>query len=192
MTPDEVPPQPPVCPADMATLSPGFDAAAHWPLVYAELQRMAARLMAQERAGHTLSPTGLVHEAWLKLGAGAAGLRLADRGHFLALAARAMRHILVNHAHARHADKRRGNAPHVSLSLAEALPAAQSGPEEVLALDQALARLAAEDGRAAQVAELKVFAGLLIPEIAEALGVSEPTVKRDWVFARARLAQLIA
>lgn len=153
---------------------------------------MAGRLMAQERTGHTLSPTGLVHEAWIKLGVGAAGLQVADRGHFMSLAARAMRHILINHAHARRADKRRGEVQHVSLSLADALPSAQVGPEEVLALDQALARLAAEDARAAQVAELKVFAGLLIPEIAQTLGVSEPTVKRDWVFARARLAQLIA
>lgn len=187
-----VPPELPVCPADLASLAPGFDAGAHWPALYVELHRMAARLMAQERAGHTLSPTGLVHEAWLKLGSGAAGLQLADRGHFMSLAARAMRHILVNHAHARHADKRQGDAQHVSLSLADVLPAAQDGPEDVLALDQALARLADEDARAAQVAEMKVFAGLLIPEIAEALGVSEPTVKRDWVFARARLAQLIA
>jgi len=170
----------------------GFDVAAHWPLLYRELHRMAARLMSQERAGHTLSPTALVHEAWLKLSAGDAALKLADRGHFLALSTRAMRHILVNHAHARHAAKRQGEVPHLTLSLADAAPSLAAGPEELLAVDQALSRLAADDPRAAQVAEMKVFAGLDVGEIASALGVSEATVKRDWVYARARLAQLMA
>lgn len=169
-----------------------FDAVAQWPVLYGELRRQAARLMAQERAGHTLSPTGLVHEAWLKLSAGAQPLQLADRPHFMALAARAMRHILVNHALARRADKRQGNAVHGTLSLADQVPLAQASPDELLAVDQALSRLADDDARAAQVAELKVFAGMDVSEIAAALGVSEPTVKRDWVYARARLAQLIA
>jgi RNA polymerase sigma-70 factor, ECF subfamily len=182
----------PACPPDLVDLAPGFDAAAHWPALYGELRAIAGRLMRSERAEHTLSPTALVHEAWLKLGSGAAADPVVDRGHFLSLAARAMRHILVNHAQARRADKRQGDAVHVTLSLAQGEAVPQSGPEDILALDQALALLASEDPRAAQVAEMKVFGGLLIPEMALALGVSEPTVKRDWMFARARLAQLLA
>ncbi len=179
-------------PAGLPLGGPGFDVAAHWPLLYAELRRLAARMMAQERSGHTLSPTALVHEAWLKLSSGERPLRLCDRSHFMALSARAMRHILVNHANARRAAKRQGDAPHVTVSLAEAAPGSAAGPEELLAVDQALSQLAAEDPRAAQVAEMKVFAGLEVGEIAAALCVSEPTVKRDWVYARARLAQLMA
>lgn len=184
----------PLIPAEPQALlptQPGFDVVAQWPLLYRELHRLAGRLMAQERSGHTLSPTGLVHEAWLKLSNDQA-LPLADRGHFMALAARAMRHILVNHALARRAAKRQGVQPHVTLSEADVAPCQQAGPEELLAVDQALSRLAADDARAAQVAEMKVFAGLAVGEIAAALGVSEPTVKRDWVYARARLAQLMA
>ncbi len=182
----------PAQPDALLLTQPGFDVSAHWPVLYRELHRLAARLMSQERPGHTLSPTALVHEAWLKLGAGDTPLKLADRTHFMALSARAMRHILVNHAHARHAAKRQGEVPHLTISLADAAPSPAAGPEELLAVDQALSRLAAEDARAAQVAEMKVFAGLEVAEIAAALGVSEPTVKRDWVFARARLAQLMA
>jgi RNA polymerase sigma factor (TIGR02999 family) len=179
-------------PSGVLTGEPGFDVSAQWPLLYAELHRMAARLMSQERSGHTLSPTGLVHEAWLKLSAGERPLQLADRSHFMALSARAMRRILVNHALARRAAKRQGDVPHLTVSLAEAAPSPAAGPEELLAIDQALSQLAAEDPRAAQVAEMKVFAGLDVGEIASALCVSEPTVKRDWVYARARLAQLMA
>jgi RNA polymerase sigma factor (TIGR02999 family) len=182
----------PVEPDAFFGTQPGFDVAAQWPVLYRELHRLAARLMSQERTGHTLSPTGLVHEAWIKLSGGTAALQPADRTHFMALSARAMRHILVNHAHARRAAKRQGDVPHLTLSLADAAPSPAAGPEELLAVDQAMLRLAAEDPRAAQVAEMKVFAGLEVVEIAAALGVSEPTVKRDWVYARARLAQLMA
>ncbi|MFZ6818384.1 ECF-type sigma factor [Undibacterium sp. Ji22W] len=181
----------PDCPKDLETIAPQFDAHAHWPILYKELHRIAERLMAQERSGHTLSATALVHEAWLNLSAGNSPASAIDRTHFLSLSARAMRHILVNHANARNAEKRLGEIFLVTLSAAEVCASVQQGPEELLALDQALTTLAKEDARAAQVAELKVFAGLLIPEIAEALAISEPTVKRDWVFARARLAQLI-
>lgn len=170
----------------------GFDAAAQWPVLYRELHRLAARLMSRERAGHTLSPTALVHEAWIKLSAGARVQTVADRGHFMALAARAMRHILVNHALARQADKRQGAAPHLTLSSGDDTPSMAAEPEGLLAVDQALTQLAADDGRAAQVAEMKIFGGLEVAEIAAALAVSEPTVKRDWVYARARLAQLMA
>ena len=186
-----IPSDMPDCPMDLQTIAPHFDVQAHWPILYKELHRMAARLMSQERSGHTLSATGLVHEAWLNLGAGSREISVNDRTHFLSLSARAMRHILVNHANARKSDKRPGEAMLVTLSAADFCPAEQQGPEDVIALDQALSTLAKEDARAAQVAELKVFAGLQIPEIAEALAISEPTVKRDWVFARARLAQLI-
>jgi RNA polymerase sigma factor (TIGR02999 family) len=181
----------PVCPQDLGNSLPNFDASAHWPILYKELHRIAARLMSQERSGHTLSPTGLVHEAWLKLGANGDDSFVIDRAHFLSLSARAMRHILVNHANARQADKRLGGVVHVTLSAAEGSASDAAGPEDVLLLDQAFTTLAKEDARAAQVAEMRIFGGMLIPEIAEALCVSEPTVKRDWVFARARLAQLI-
>jgi RNA polymerase sigma factor (TIGR02999 family) len=147
--------------------------------------------MFQERSGHTLSPTGLVHEAWLKLGSSGDDAFVIDRAHFLSLSARAMRHILVNHANARHADKRRGEVVHITLSAADGCASDDAGPENVLLLDQAFTTLAKEDARAAQVAEMRIFGGLLVPDIADALCVSEPTVKRDWVFARARLAQLI-
>jgi RNA polymerase sigma factor (TIGR02999 family) len=182
----------PAQPDALLCAQPGFDAAAHWPALYRELHRLAARLMARERTGHTLSPTGLVHEAWIKLSAGEQPLQPVDRGHFMALSARAMRHILVNHALARQADKRQGASPHLTLSSADDAVSPMAGPEDLLAVDQALLRLAADDARAAQVAEMKVFAGLEVGEIAAALGVSEPTVKRDWVYARARLAQLMA
>lgn len=181
----------PKCPEDLATISLQFDVHMHWPILYKELHRIAGRLMSQERSGHTLSATALVHEAWLNLSAVGSDSFVIDRNHFLSLSARAMRHILVNHANARNAEKRQGEVLMVTLSAAEVCVSEQQGPEELLALDQALTTLAREDARAAQVAELKVFAGLLIPEIAEALSISEPTVKRDWVYARARLAQLL-
>jgi RNA polymerase sigma factor (TIGR02999 family) len=176
-----------------AGVSPaGLSLAAAWPQLYPELRRLAARLMASERDSHTLSPTALVHEAWMKLGAGAPGVQVNDRHHFMALACRAMRHILVNYAQARLADKRRGHAVHETLSAAESVAVSAAQPDELLALDQALRTLAREDARAAQVAELRAFGGLEVQEIAHCLGVSEPTVKRDWVWARARLAQLLA
>lgn len=160
-----------------------------WPDAYGELRRVALRLLGRERPGHTLTPTALVHEVWLNLAASKTPLMVNDRVHFVSLAARAMRHILVNHAQARLTDKRGGGAEHITLSVSEDLPATQSGPAELLAVHQALAALAEEDPRAAQVAELKVFGGMAVPEIAAALSVSEPTVKRDWVFARAHLAR---
>lgn len=167
----------------------GMDLAQQWEQLYPALRRTAMRLMASERSGHTLSPTALVNEAWLKLGA--RDRPVQNQPHALALATRAMRHVLVNHAQARLAAKRPGPAAHFTLSLAEQVPAHQARPDELLSLDQALRQLADEDHRAAQVAELKAFGGLAVHEIANALGVSEPTVKRDWVFARARLAQLL-
>jgi RNA polymerase sigma factor (TIGR02999 family) len=160
----------------------------HWPEAYDELRRVAGRLMSRERPDHTLAATALVNEAWLKLAGSGQMPVVADRAHFFALAARAMRHILVNHAQAKKADKRGGGAAHLTLAEAEGL-AGHDNPANVLAVDQALKQLASADPRAAEVAELKVFGGLENAEIAQLLGVSEPTVKRDWVFARAHLAQ---
>lgn len=168
---------------------PEADLQALWPQAYDELRRVALRLLARERPGHTLTPTALVHEAWLNLSGGKGPLAVNDRLHFVALAARAMRHILVNHAQARLADKRGSGALHLTLSATDDHASAQPGPAELLAVHKALTALATDDARAAQVAELKVFGGLEVPEIAAALGVSEPTVKRDWVFARAHLAR---
>ena len=167
--------------------------AALWPAAYNDLRRVAARVLVRERPDHTLTPTALVHEVWLSLNDAGRPPAVRDRHHFMALAARVMRNILVNHAKARLADKRGNGAFHCTLSAADELnpsPAADSAAE-LLGVHQALQALAAIDPRAAEVAELKVFGGLEVPEIASALGVSEPTVKRDWVFARAQLAQLM-
>jgi RNA polymerase sigma factor (TIGR02999 family) len=156
------------------------------PVVYGELRAIAARLLRAERAGHTLQPTALVHEAYLKL----VDQRRADyrsRRHFMAVAAMAMRRILVNHAKARAAAKRGGNALRVSLSADQA-PAGQRGAN-LIALDEALDRLNQRDARKAAVVEQRFFAGLELGQIAENLGVSLATVKRDWEYARTWLAR---
>jgi RNA polymerase sigma factor (TIGR02999 family) len=154
------------------------------PLVYEELRRIARRQLRGERAGHTLSATALVHEAYLKL----VRIERVDwksRAHFLAVAARAMRRILVNHALRRKAQKRGGAALHVALDGVDAAAAAPA--EEVLALDQAIGRLEALEPRHAQIVEMRFFGGLSIDETARALGVSPATVKRDWTLLRAWL-----
>jgi RNA polymerase sigma factor (TIGR02999 family) len=155
------------------------------PLVYAELHRLAKAYMRRERPDHTLQPTALVHEAFLRL-AGAASLSAQDRTHFLRTASQAMRRVLVDHARARNAQKR-GGALHVTLD--EAIAGRTEPPIDMLALDDALDRLGAAEPRWAQVVELRYFAGLEIPEVAAALGVSPATVKRDWQFARAWLSR---
>lgn len=155
------------------------------PLVYDELRGLAARLMGQ-RGGHTLQATALVHEAWLKLARRErAGDGWDGRAHFLAVAARAMRQVLVNHARDRGAQKRGGEAMRVTLD--EAIGAVEVDAVEVLALDDALQRLAQLDPRQAKVVELRSFGGLSIEEVATALGVGLTTVKADWRFARAWL-----
>jgi RNA polymerase sigma-70 factor, ECF subfamily len=155
------------------------------PLVYGELRRIAGRQMSRERRDHTLQPTALVHEAYLRL-FDAPALEVRDRAHFLALAARVMRRLLINHAESRNAGKRRGNAPHVTLSAAEDV-AGQDAPAEVLQLDGALQRLAQFDGRAAEIVEMRYFGGMTVQEIADAMDLSPATVKRDWTAARAWL-----
>ena len=153
------------------------------PLVYAELRRQARRVLRREGEGHTLQATALVHEAWLRLD-GQHDARWESRAQFFAVAATTMRRVLVDHARARRALKRgRGGGTQVTLG---AVGAAAATPEEVevLALDDALARLATMDPRKARLVELRYFAGLTMPEAAAALGVSLATVGREWAVAR--------
>lgn len=152
-----------------------------FPPVYDELRRLAAARLADEPAGHTLQPTALVHEAYLRL---ADRPGFADRGHLLRAAAAAMRHVLVDHARARLADKRGGGRRRVPLD--ETARWADS-PADLLALNDALDRFAAEEPRKAELVTLRFFAGMTVPEAAEALGVSLATAERWWAFARAWL-----
>ncbi len=152
------------------------------PLVYAELRELAARAMADERTGHTLQPTALVNEAWLRLVASSAPPAVEDRAHFLRLCARAMRHVLVDHARARAAQKRAGSARRVPLD--ELLSSFEERRLDLLALHEALERLEAVDDALARLVDLRYFAGLTIEETAGALGSSTATVERDWRVAR--------
>lgn len=152
------------------------------PLVYSELKAAAQRQLSGERADHTLSPTALVHEVYFRL-VGQREPHYNDRAHFLGVAARAMRRILVDHARTRARRKRDGGQA-VELTPDVAIG---SDPQEVIALDDALQRLADVDARQAQVVEMRYFMGLDLDETAEALGISRATVKRDWVLARAFL-----
>ena len=159
------------------------------PLVYGQLRRQAARYLRAQPVGHTLQTTALVHEAYLRLvGPDRAGTDWSGRAHFFGVAARAMRSILVDHARARRAAKRGGGARALSLSAADAAVArageAAGSEVDVVALDEALARLAALDARQAQVVELRYFGGLSIEETAQVLDVSHATVEREWKTAR--------
>ena len=152
------------------------------PLVYAELRRQAKRTLRREGEGHTLQATALVHEAWLRLD-GQHEARWESRTQFLAVAAQMMRRVLVDHARTRRALKRGGGGTQVTLGDADHAAAA-SDAVDVLALDDALARLALLDPRKARLVELRYFAGMSIPEAAAALGVSQATVGREWAVAR--------
>lgn len=155
------------------------------PLIYDELRKLAAARMAGERPGHTLDATALVHEAYLRLVGPADGDRWDGRGHFFTAAAEAMRRVLVDRARGKARDKRGGGRQRVALSD---IPAqADSDPDQILTLDEALARLAAEDAPAADVAKLHLFAGLTVEETAAALGVSRATAYRNWTYAQAWL-----
>lgn len=155
------------------------------PLVYDELKRLARHHMRGERAGHTLNTTGLVHEAFLKL-AGQSSASYANRAQFFSIASMTMRRILVNWARAKRQLKRGGEA--VDLSLDEArVPLTDAAPEDLLAVDGALAKLAELSERAVRVVECRYFAGLTIPETAEALAISPATVKREWTLAKSWL-----
>jgi RNA polymerase sigma factor (TIGR02999 family) len=153
------------------------------PFVYAELRRLARGQLRREQAGHSLQPTALVHEAYLRLVK--ADVEWQDRTHFLSVAARVMRRILVEHARGKHAHKRGGNEQRVTLTGPIAAPDAD--PMDVLVLDEAMARLQLFDARQAQIVELCYFGGLTCPEVAQTLGISEATVNRDLRHARAWL-----
>lgn len=154
-------------------------------VIYDELHELARCQRGRWRGDYTLNTTALVHEAYLKLvGRGRAGW--SDRAHFLAVAATAMRQILVNYAQMRSAQKRGGGAPHVSLQDIGPIMDAETA-EDVLALHEALGRLARLNERQAKVVEARFFAGMPVRETAEVLGVSPATVKRDWALASAWL-----
>jgi len=161
-------------------------------LVYDELRRMARGLMAGERRGHTLQPTALVHEAYVRL-VDQSHASWQGRAHFLAVGARVMRHILVDHARAHGREKRGGGWQKVTLAEG-VLPGVEPNldPDQLLALDQALEKLSQLDEREAHVVELRYFAGLTVAEIAEFLGVSKRTVEADWTHARAWLLRELA
>jgi|SRR5262245_3467260 len=154
------------------------------PLVYEELRRLAHRYMQGQRPDHTLQTTALVNEAYLRL-ADQKKPSFKNRSHFFAVAAKAMRQILVNQAKAAQRQKRGGHS--AKIDLEEAALIASERPREILELNEALARLATLDSRKAQVVELSYFGGLKQQEIAEVLKISTITVRRDWVFARAWL-----
>ncbi|MDT7541889.1 MAG: hypothetical protein QOE33_1793 [Acidobacteriota bacterium] len=154
------------------------------PLVYAELRRLAASYLRRERSDHTLQPTALVHEAYLRM-VDQTQVRWQNRAHFFGVAAQMMRRILVDHARSQHAEKRGGDAQ--KLSLDENIDVSGERAAELVALDEALSRLAEIDPQKSRVVELRFFGGLSVEETAEVLGVSAPTVKRHWRLAKAWL-----
>ena len=157
-------------------------------LVYDELRDLARRRMAGERAQHTLQATALVHEAYVRL-VRDRDMQWRDRRHFFGAAAEAMRRVLVDHARRVKSDKRGGDRARVSLSVDRV--ETDVADERLLALDEALDVLEAEDPRAAEVSRLRYFAGLEVREVALAMDVSERTVAREWAYARARLSELL-
>jgi RNA polymerase sigma factor (TIGR02999 family) len=187
MTPQKLPPEITQLLADWSAGE--ADAAAHLvPAIYAELRHMARQYLQRERGDHTLQPTALVHEAYLRL-ANQKGAHWRNRAQFFAVAGQLMRRILVDHARAHLAEKRGGSAKKIELDEA-ALP-----PEEraanLVALDEALTELAAVDARKSRVVELRFFGGLTIEETAETMSLNSATVRRDWTFAKAWLHRAI-
>jgi RNA polymerase sigma factor (TIGR02999 family) len=159
------------------------------PLVYDELRQLATQKLAQENPGQTLQPTALVHEAYLRLVGEAEEPHWDNRGHFFAAAATAMRRILIDNARDKQAVKRGGGRPRADLDMNQlAVPEVN---EDLLALDEALDRLAAADPEAAQLVQLRYFAGLTLAEAAGALGVSPRTADRLWAYARAWLLKAL-
>jgi RNA polymerase sigma factor (TIGR02999 family) len=159
------------------------------PLVYDELRRLAAAQMAREKPGQTLNGTALVHEAYVRLVGGDKAQYWNSRGHFFAAAAEAMRRILVESARRKARRKRGGEARRVELS--DNLPAPAAPIEDVLAVNEALDRLAARDPTAAELVKLHYFAGMTLEAAADVLGVPHRTAYRDWAFARAWLARIL-
>ena len=158
------------------------------PLVYEELRKLAVARMANEKAGQTLQPTALVHEAWLKI-AGDGGQRFANRRHFFKAAACAMQQILIDIA--RRKQRLKHGANQAGEELHESRIAMSVPSEELLAVNDALATLALEDPQAAEVVQMRYFVGMTVPEIAAALDLSPRTVDRHWAFARAWLKRTI-
>jgi RNA polymerase sigma factor (TIGR02999 family) len=154
------------------------------PIVYDELRNRARRLLRRERAGHSLPPTAVVHEAYVRL-VDQSKVAFLDRVHFFAVASRVMRHVLVDHARRRRAGRRGG--PAMAVPLDEATLAAVRRPADLVELDAALDELAKEHPRCAAVVEMRYFGGLTLEEAGVALGASLATVKRDWALARAWL-----
>jgi RNA polymerase sigma factor (TIGR02999 family) len=160
------------------------------PLVYDELRKLAAQKLSHGRSGQTLQPTALVHEAYLRLVGAGPEPHWNGRGHFFAAAAEAMRHILVDSARRKRRAKHGGGRRRVPLD--DAVPAAPASADDLLALDEALTRLAAEDPEAAQLVQMRYFAGLSVEEAAESLGMARATAYRHWTFARAWLLEELA
>jgi RNA polymerase sigma factor (TIGR02999 family) len=155
------------------------------PLVYDELRQLAAHKLAQEKPGQTLEATALVHEAYLRLVGVQKTQRWDSRGHFFAAAAEAMRRILLNRARDRHRLKRGGDRRRIDLDQVEI--ALDGSDEQLIALDEALAQLAVEDAGAAQLVNLRFFAGLTLKDAAASLGLALRTAERQWAYARAWL-----
>lgn len=161
------------------------------PLVYDELRRLAAAQMAREKPGQTLDATALVHEAYLRLvGTEPDAAKFVSKSHFFRAAAEAMRHILVDQARKKRAEKRGGGGRQIALSEADRVT--HPDPDTLLTIDEALTRLAGEDPASAEVARLRLFAGLSVEEAAETLGISRATAFRDWAYARAVLSAALA
>jgi RNA polymerase sigma factor (TIGR02999 family) len=160
------------------------------PLVYTELRKLAAAKLADEKPGQTLDATALVHEAYIRLVGPLDGAKWKDRGHFLAAAAEAMRRILVEIARKKSAEKRGGGGKRFELTEGDRVVIPD--PDTLLAVDEALAKLAGEDESSATIARLRLFAGLTVEEAADALGVSRATAFRDWAYARAFLTAALA
>jgi RNA polymerase sigma factor (TIGR02999 family) len=188
MRPDPPPPRPGEVTAALASWREGDPEAAQrlFALVYPELHRLAEGAMRRERGAHTLQPTAVVHEAYLRMN-DHDRIDWQDRSHFFGVAARAMRHLLVDHARRRESLKRGGGATRVE--LAEGAAAAGPRAVDVLDLDRALARLEAADARQARVVELRFFGGLSVEETADAMAMSPVWVKRTFRSARAFLAR---
>lgn len=171
----------------------GGDVAARatlFDVLYRELRRLAESAMRAERSNHTLQPTALVHEAFLRLSSDQG--RFESRAHFLGIAARAMRRVLVDHARGRNAQKRGSGATLVTVADLDDLPQPISEDLDLVVLDDALSRLSALDARQGQIVELRFFGGLSVEETAAVVGVSERTVKREWQLSRAWLRREIA
>jgi len=152
------------------------------PLVYEELRKLAAVRMANESAGHTLQPTALVHEAWLRLVGNDAQVEFVNRAHFFSAAAEAMRRILIERARRKSAEKRGGDWQRIDLDKVDI--AAEADHDTLLLVNEALEKLAVEDASAAEIAKLRFFGGLTLEEAGQVMGVTERTANRYWAFGR--------